>query len=88
MKTFKVNGKEYEIRACTAICDADHRDERKRQEALLVSYHNETETVEYIVFGYDMPETMNEFLIICEDLFAWESNWEVLETLEIKKILR
>lgn len=79
MKTFKVNGKEYEIRACTAICDADHRDESKRQEALLVICHEE-ETSEYVVFGYDMPETTDGFLSMCEDEYAWESDFEVLET--------
>ena len=76
MKTFKVNGKEYEIRACTAICDADHRNESKRQEALLVTCRDS----EYVVFGYDMPETMEGFLSMCEDEYAWESDFEVLET--------
>lgn len=80
MKTFKVNGKEYEIRACTAICNADHRDERKRQDALLVIGHHDSEDTEFVVFGYDMPETTEGFLSICEDEYAWESDFEVLET--------
>lgn len=76
MKTFEINGKAYEIKPCTAICFVELGDESKRQEALLVTCRDS----EYVVFGYDMPETMDGFLSMCEDEYAWESDFEVLET--------
>lgn len=79
MKTFEINGKAYEIKPCTAICFVELGDESKRQEALLVTCHEE-ETSEYVVFGYDMPETVDGFRSMCEDEYAWESDFEVLET--------
>lgn len=82
MKLFEVNGTEYTIEDCTAICAADCGDESKRQAALLVSSERNGEKFEEVVFGYEMPETEETFLDICADYAAWESGGEVLETVK------
>lgn len=80
MKTFEIDGTNYAIEPCTAICAADAGDESKRQEALYVANKYNGELFEYIVFGYDMPETEEAFLEMCDDASAWESNCETLKT--------
>ena len=78
--TFKINGSEYTIEPCTTICAADAEDESKRQEALCVTNECNGELFKYVVFGYDMPETTEQFADICADPGAWESSQEVLGT--------
>lgn len=80
MKTFEIDGTNYAIEPCTAICMADGGDESKRQGALLVSNECNGELFKYVVFGYDMPETVEQFADICADPGAWESSQEVLGT--------
>lgn len=80
MKTFEIDGANYAIEPCTAICAADAGDESKRQEALCVTNECNGELFEYVVFGYDMPETEEAFLEMCDDASAWESNCETLKT--------
>lgn len=80
MKQFEIDNTEYTIERCTAICAADCGDESKRQEALLVSSERDGEKFEEVVFGYEMPETEENFLDICADYAAWESGGEVLGT--------
>ena len=72
MKTFEINGTEYTVEPCTAICAADAGDESKRQDALLVSCEYNGELFESIVLGYDMPETVEAFRDMCADYAAWE----------------
>lgn len=73
MKVFNIDGTEYTIEDCTAICTADGGDESKRQEALRISYKQSNERFEQVVFGYNMPETVEAFHDMCEDYAAWES---------------
>ena len=80
MKTFEINGTEYTVEACTAICGADMSDESKRQDALFVSSESGGETVEFVVFGWEMPETSEDFSDMCDDSVAWESNCVALKT--------
>ena len=80
MKTFNINGTEYTVEICTAICAADCGDERKRQDALLVSNEYNGELFESIVFGCDMPETADAFDDMCRDYSAWESDYTVVGT--------
>lgn len=82
MKKFEVNGSEYTVQRCTAICAADCGDESKRQAALLVSSERDGEKFEQIVFGYEMPETDENFRDMCEDSGAWESDWQVIKTVK------
>ena len=80
MKYFELDEREYAVEKCTAICDADLDNENARQKALIVtSYHN-GEKFEDVVFGWEMPESEEEFKEMCADWAAWESNYEVIET--------
>lgn len=78
--TFEINNSEYTIEPRTAICMADGGDESKRQGALLVSNEYNGELFEYVVFSYDMPETVEQFADICADPGAWESDYTVVGT--------
>ena len=84
MKTFKINGIEYMIAPCTAICAADGGDERKRQDALLVSNEYNGELFESVVFGYDVPKTAETFAEMCEDYSAWESDCTIIRKAQRK----
>jgi len=33
-----------------------------------------------VVFGWDMPETLEDFEAMCEDGIMWDSDCETLET--------
>ena len=78
MKKYTVFGTAYYCYPCTAICEADNNDETMRQEAILVISTNGTETSEEVVFGYELPKEMDDFLEICGDGNAWESDPETL----------
>lgn len=78
MKQFEINGVKYTVESCSAICGADLGDEGKRQDALLVSSERDGEKFEEVVFGYDMPETVEAFLDMCEDYAAWETDAAVI----------
>ena len=80
MKTFIINDIKYTVQPCTAICMADQADESNRQKALLVSNEANGEKFDFVVFGYDMPETDEDFLYMSDDTSAWENDREVLET--------
>lgn len=82
MITFNIDGTEYAVEICTAICAADCGDESKRQAALLVSSECDGEKFEQIAFGYEMPETDENFRDMCEDSGAWESDWQVIKTVK------
>ena len=82
MKTFEMNGTDDTVELCTAICSADLGSKGKRQDALLVSSKNGGERTEFVVFGWEMPETSEDFADMCDDYGAWESDWEVLNTVE------
>ena len=79
MKRFTAYGVDYEVYNITAIADCDDCDEAKRQDALRViskAYVYDTgdynETGDYVVFGYDMPETEDDFFNMYTDLGARE----------------
>lgn len=71
----KISAKTFEgyvITACTAIAGCDNEDEAKRQPALLVVNECNGETCEMLVFGYSMPEDLEDFHNMCCDSAAWE----------------
>lgn len=78
MKQFEIDNTEYTIERCTAICAADCGEESKRQDALLVTSERDGEKFEEVVFGYEMPETEENFLDICENYAAWETDAAVI----------
>lgn len=84
MKIFNINGTEYAVEICTAICAADGGDESKRQDALLVYSERDGEKFEEVVFGYDMPEAVEAFRDMCEDFAAWESDCTIIRTAQRK----
>lgn len=77
-----VNERTYTIEPVTAIASCDLAD-NIRQDALLVCYVNDFgEEIESVVFGYEMPEDEEDFNAMAEDPFAWESDFEVLATVQ------
>lgn len=72
MRKFIIDGITYYVYEATAIAECDEGDESNRQDALLVITTDGTEVDQYVVFGYDMPETEDDFNAICEDENAWE----------------
>lgn len=81
MKTFTIDNTEYTVRTCTAI--ALNAGDTERQDALLVTSHMNGEKSEYVVFGYEMPKTEEDFALMSEDSTAWDSDYETLATVEI-----
>ena len=81
-KTFTVEGTEYTVEEITAIATcAGEYSEDDRQYALLVTNTADSgEKIEYVVFGYDMPENEDDFSDMCEDSDTWDSDCETLET--------
>ena len=75
---------EYTVEAVTAIAiSAGDTSEADRQDALLVRSEVNGEIFESVVFGYDMPESDEDFLTMCEDCSAWDSDCETLDTVKI-----
>jgi hypothetical protein len=80
-KTFTIDNNKYTVIEVTAVasCDMETAD---RQNALLVINYQNGEKFEKVVFGYDMPETTEDFNDMCGDSGAWESDSEVLATVK------
>ena len=86
MKKFIVEGTEYTVTKCTAIalCDIENGN---RQPALhVVSYSDGGERFDDVVFGWDMPESKEDYLDMCEDSGAWESDYTVVESIENEEL--
>lgn len=91
-KTFDFHGTQYTVSRCTAIAserlfilpgenDDDDYKEENRQEALLVSFTTDSgERSNYVVFGWKMPETDEDFIVMCEDTMAWDGYYKTLKT--------
>ena len=82
MKTLCIGETTYTIETVTAIASCDLAD-NIRQDALLVCYVNDFgEEIESVVFGYEIPEDEEDFNTMADDPFAWESDFEVLATVQ------
>ena len=83
-KTFTVEGTEYTVEDITAIatCAGEHGEEMRQNALLVTNMADSGEKIEYVVFGYDMPENDDDFSDMCEDSDAWDSNWETIETVK------
>ena len=81
-KTFIIEGTEYTVEEITAIatCAGEHGEEMRQNALLVTNMADSGEKIEYVVFGYDMPENDDDFSDMCEDSDAWDSNWETLKT--------
>lgn len=83
-KTFTINGRTYEVSACTAIAIEAYC--HKCQDALyVVCGEDRDEKFAQVVFGWDFPETEADFVDICEDTGAWTSDHETLATVRFDK---
>ena len=76
-----VNERTYTIEPVTAIASCDLAD-KLRQNALLVCYVDDDEEITSVVFGYEMPEDEEDFNTMADDPVAWESDFEVLATVQ------
>ena len=86
MKVFENNGAEYIVRSCSAICLEDQLEENKRQPALFVERNDGQEKQQFVVFNCWEEDSLNseeDFLEMCNDCTAWESDWRVLETVRM-----
>ena len=81
-KTFTVEGTEYTVEEITAIatCAGEYSEDDRHNALLVTNMTDSGEKIEYVVFGYDMPENEDDFSDMCEDSDAWDSNCETLET--------
>ena len=81
-KTFTTENVEYTITICTAV--AATAGDTTRQPALLVENTTDSgEKLQFVVFGYDMPETVEDFEEMSEDSCAWSADCDDLDTVEI-----
>lgn len=83
-KKLTINGTTYAIEEVTAIASISNGNEEERQAALLVSNTRSGERFDFVVFGWDMPETEEDFGEMSADSDAWESDTEVLESIKRK----
>ena len=81
-KIFTVEGTEYTVEEITAIatCAGDYSEDDRQNAILVTNVADSGEKIEYVVFGYDMPENEDDFSDICEDSYAWDSDWETIAT--------
>lgn len=80
-KIFIVNGIEYIVETCTAI--AASIGDTERQNAIYVESKTEFgEIIQYVVFGFEMPETEEDFKNICESGISWDSYIDTIITVE------
>lgn len=76
-KTYKMYGTEYTIITCTAIALCDEENEASRQDGLMVTSTGDSgERFEYVVFGWEVPETSEGFNDMLKDDSAWETMCE------------
>lgn len=80
MKKFTVENTNYRCYPCTAISSADNGNEAMRQDAVLVISTDGTEQDVEVVFGYDLPQEQADFVDMCDDSSAWESDQETLRS--------
>jgi len=83
---FNLDGRDYTVSDCTAIAFVDGTEnESDRQNALFVSTVTDGgESVEHVVFGWEMPKTDEDFADMCEDYNSWDSDYDTLETVREK----
>lgn len=79
-RTYIVENTKYTVTPCTAIAGCDLRAGAIQNALLVESAGASGEKFRYVVFGYEMPETAEDFAYMCEDSAAWESDYEVLKT--------
>lgn len=79
-KIFVVENTQYTVETITAIAaSAGEYTEDKRQDAILVSSDADSgEKMEYVVFGFEMPQDEGDFSAMLDEPNAWDSCGETL----------
>ena len=85
-KTFIVEGTEFTVEDITAIatCAGEHGEEMRQNALLVTNMSDSGEKIEYVVFGWAMPENEDDFSDMCEDFAAWDYDCETLETVKFR----
>ena len=74
-----LDGKTYTVSTCAAV--ALNAGDTEPQPALyVVSAADSGETFEFIVYGWNAPETIEDFAAMAEDFGAWDSDYEAVAT--------
>lgn len=83
-KIFTVEGTEYTVEDITAIatCAGEYSEDFRKNALLVTNMADSGEKIEYVVFGYDMPENDDDFSDMCEDSDVWDSNYDTLKTVK------
>ena len=82
-KIFTFDGTEYTVEEITAISYCDDYKEEYRQDALLVTTVADSgEKFVSVVFGYNMPDDEDDFAMMCDDCYAWDSFYETIATVK------
>ena len=81
-KNFAVENTLYTVEEITAIAtSADEYAEDQRQNALLVtSYTDSGEKMQYVVFGFELPQDADDFSAMCDEPNAWDGSEDTLRT--------
>lgn len=82
-KSFAVENTLYTVKEITAIAtSAGDSAEDQRQNALLVTSEAESgEKMEYVVFGFEMPQDEDDFAAMCDEPSAWDGSEDTLSTI-------
>lgn len=78
MKKF---GNHHVIYECTAIAGCDSGEEQRQNALYTITYGEGGEKIEFVIFGFEMPQSEDEWETMCEEESAWENDWEVLKTI-------
>ena len=80
--TLTFDERKWTFKEITAIAYCDDFNEECRQDALLVTTVADSgEKLEWVVFGFDkLPEDDRDFENMEADPYAWDSDYETLET--------
>lgn len=80
-ETFELHGKTYEVYPCSAVALEAGDSEEDRQQALYVVPVGCSDG-DAVVFGWNIPETSEDFASMCEDSSAWSMDCGTLETIK------
>lgn len=79
IRNFTIANTEYTVSTCTAV--AVNAGDTELQPALcVVSAADSGEKFEFIVYGWNMPETIEDFAAMAEDFGAWDSDHKAVAT--------
>lgn len=81
-KNFAVENTLYTVEEITAIAtSAGDSVEDQRQNALLVTSEADSgEKMEYVVFGFELPQDADDFYAMCDEPNAWDGSQDTLRT--------